>query len=166
MSRIGLTGRVAAWAAAGVIGAASVAGVATAASSSGTSGATPVAATASSAPATTTAETASDTTSDKPHRRHPLLRRAVHGEFTAKTKDGYGQFATQRGSVTAVSGTSLTVRSPDGFTHAYTVNDDTRVRHGKDQVTISDIKVGDKVAVVASKNGETLTALWVGERAK
>ena len=73
---------------------------------------------------------------------------AIHGEFTVKNgDDGYRTLATQRGEVTAVSSSSITVKSEDGFSRSYTVNDDTLVNAGNDG--IEDVKDGDTVHVTA-----------------
>jgi hypothetical protein len=73
---------------------------------------------------------------------------AIHGEFTVKNgDDGYRTLATQRGEVTAVSSSSITVKSEDGFSRSYTVNDDTLVNAGNDG--IEDVKEGDTVHVTA-----------------
>ncbi|WP_200937898.1 DUF5666 domain-containing protein [Arthrobacter sp. Leaf137] len=79
-----------------------------------------------------------------------------HGESVVKKADGTFQTVLgQRGTVEAVSSTSITVRSGDGFTQAYTVNADTRVtRNG----TIADIATGDVVRVAGVRDGDTATA--------
>lgn len=79
-----------------------------------------------------------------------------HGESVVKKADGTFQTVLeQRGTVEAVSSTSITVRSGDGFTQAYTVNADTRVtRNG----TIADIATGDVVRVAGVRDGGTATA--------
>lgn len=72
----------------------------------------------------------------------------IHGEFvTANPNGGWQTMATQKGEVTAVSATSLTVRSEDDFSRTYTVNDDTMVGAGDEG--IADVKVGDDVHVLA-----------------
>jgi hypothetical protein len=87
-------------------------------------------------------------------------RGALHGEFTAPDPDGgYQTLAMQRGEVTAVSATSVTVKSDDGFSRTYAVNDDTLVNAG-DQ-GIADVKTGDKVGVLAVVDGGTARAVRV-----
>jgi hypothetical protein len=93
--------------------------------------------------------------------RDGRIARAIHGEFVVRTRAGYQMVNVQRGTVTAVSGSSLTVRSDDGFTGSYAVTGDTIVHHGKEKVDISTVKAGDKVRVVARVDGETRTALRV-----
>jgi hypothetical protein len=132
-------------------------GAATAAvADSGTGGAPVTAAPATAA--TASAAAASPAAHTFRERRNA---RAIHGEFVVRTADGYRTVDVQRGRVTAVSGSSLTVRSDDGFTGSYSVTGDTVVHHGKEKVDISTVKVGDKVRVVARVDGGTHTALRV-----
>ena len=101
------------------------------------------------------------------HRGDVLERRTLHGEFTMRAPGSKAGSAittrvllVQRGSVTAVSSTSITVKSVDGFTATYPVNSSTKVRAAGKLATISAIKPGAKVHVLALKGG---AALLVGE---
>jgi len=80
---------------------------------------------------------------------HKGMGMGIHGEFTTRTPDGTGfqTMATQHGEVTEVSATSLTVKSEDGFSRTYVVNDDTMVNAGNEG--IGDVKQGDQVHVMA-----------------
>jgi len=71
----------------------------------------------------------------------------VHGEFTVKKPDGsgYETVATQTGEVTAVSPSSITVKSEDGFSRTYSVDENTVVGSGRDG--IGNVKTGDTVNV-------------------
>jgi hypothetical protein len=60
---------------------------------------------------------------------------SLHGEF-------------QNGEVTEVDGTSITVKSRDGFTDTYKLDDDTKVNGG--QGDLDDLAKGDIVTVIAS----------------
>lgn len=72
----------------------------------------------------------------------------IHGEFvTAAPGGGYQTIATQRGEVTAVSATSVTVKSEDGYSRTYVVDDNTSVNAGNEG--IGDVKTGDDVHVLA-----------------
>lgn len=72
----------------------------------------------------------------------------IHGEFvTAAPDGGYQTVATQQGEVTAVSATSITVRSEDGFSRTYAVDDNTLVNAGNEG--IADVEDGDDVRVKA-----------------
>jgi len=83
--------------------------------------------------------------------------RALHGE--AVVGDGKGGFRTvafQRGEVTAVSPTSLTVKSADGFSRTYALTAATKVNRGR--AVVGDIKNGHRVVVRADVVGSTATA--------
>lgn len=93
----------------------------------------------------------------KEHKHHSMFQRALHGEATLGGKK-HLVVDFQRGSVTKVSATSITVRSTDGFTASYAVNGDTKVRAQKQASTVGAVKTSDKVRVVGVKNGATVTA--------
>ena len=82
---------------------------------------------------------------------------AVHGQFVVpKPGGGYQTIDTQRGSVTAVNSTSITVKSADGFVKTYQVRSSTNVdaqRNG-----IASVKTGHQVMVTATDSGGTATA--------
>jgi Domain of unknown function (DUF5666) len=71
----------------------------------------------------------------------------LHGEFTVKKPDGsgYQTVATQTGEVTAVSPSSITVKSEDGFSRTYSVDENTVVGSGRDG--IGSVKTGDTVHI-------------------
>jgi Domain of unknown function (DUF5666) len=82
---------------------------------------------------------------------------ALHGEFVVpRSGGGYQTDDTQRGSVTAVSTSSITVKSADGFTKTYKVTSSTLVDAQRDG--ISSIKNGHQVSVLATVSGGTATA--------
>jgi hypothetical protein len=70
----------------------------------------------------------------------------------------------QRGIVETVSETSLTVKSEDGFSNSYVLNTETRIRKEKLDASRSDINVKDRVRVLATKEGSTLTAIVVRDQ--
>lgn len=81
------------------------------------------------------------------------LAGALHGEFVVPTADGGTQIMRmQRGDVTAISADSLTVTSTDGFKADYVVGD------GLD---LSSVQVGTKVLVLATVDGDSVTATVV-----
>lgn len=85
---------------------------------------------------------------------------ALHGEFTTKKAGGgYQTMAMQLGQVTAVSASSVTVKSEDGFSRTYGVNDGTLVNAGNDG--IADVKNGDTVHVLALVTGGSANAVRV-----
>jgi hypothetical protein len=85
---------------------------------------------------------------------------AIHGQYVApKSGGGYQTIAFQNGKVTAVSSTSITLRSVDGYTHTYVVNSSTTVNAQRGG--ISSIKTGNEVVVRATVSGSTTTAAQV-----
>lgn len=101
---------------------------------------------------------------DKAHERD-LVKRALHGEVTLRGAK-HRVVDVQRGTVSAVSATSITVRSTDGFTATYVVDATTKIREAKEKATIAAVKTGDRVRVVATKDGSTLTATRIADRTK
>jgi len=80
---------------------------------------------------------------------------AVHGELV--TSDGRGGFATilnQTGTVTAVSPTSITVRSADAFTQTYDLPPGA-------QKTGQSIVVNEEVTIQGKRTGQVTTATSV-----
>ncbi|HVV23569.1 MAG TPA: hypothetical protein VHF06_29300 [Pseudonocardiaceae bacterium] len=115
--------------------------------------------TSSTAPSATASGTPSSAAKHAHHPRRLLgrLGRVEHGEVTVGTKHGDRVVDVQRGQVTAVSATSVTVRSGDGFTATYAVNSTSKIRADKKQAAISSVHDGDQVAVVALRSGGTAT---------
>ena len=95
-----------------------------------------------------------------------LLGRALHGEATVtggkESADRTRVVVFQRGTVQKVSATALEVKSTDGYTATYTVGPKVRVRTGapgsKQPGTIADVRSGGQVRVLATEEGQTLTA--------
>jgi hypothetical protein len=82
---------------------------------------------------------------------------AIHGQYvTPKSGGGYQTVDVQTGKVTAVSSTSITLRSADGYTHSYTVTGSTVV--DAQRGGISSIKTGNEASVQATVSGSTATA--------
>src|SRR5439155_5146164 len=76
---------------------------------------------------------------------------ALHGQFTAPAPNGgYQTILVQRGTVQKVSDSSITVKSEDGFTHTYSVDNNTLVAAGNNG--IADVSNGDTVRVLAVGN--------------
>jgi hypothetical protein len=116
----------------------------------------------------TSAASSTGTTPDHPWAgRYPRIRallasRVEHGELVLEARTGPAvTMDVQRGQVTAVSATSISLRSDDGYTATYAVGPDTKVRLGGTPRTIGDVKVGETAGVLATKNGDTMTATHV-----
>jgi hypothetical protein len=100
---------------------------------------------------------------DRPGRhRHPWRARrffrGLHGEATIRTKSGFAQVVWQRGQVTAVSGSGLTVRSADGASWQWVVNGDTKIRKKGDRSSLKQLAANDWILVIGELSGSTRTA--------
>jgi hypothetical protein len=85
----------------------------------------------------------------------------LHSESVVKKADGTFQtILEQRGTAEAVSGTSITVKSEDGYSQTYAVSADTKVK-----ASIADIATGDTVRISGVKNGDQVTAERIVEGA-
>ncbi|HMC71188.1 MAG TPA: hypothetical protein VKJ07_18670 [Mycobacteriales bacterium] len=90
--------------------------------------------------------------------RRGMLARLEHGQLTLQTKQGDRTVDLQRGTVSSVSPTSISVTSPDKFHADYTIDTSTKVRTRNGLVSPSSIHVGDRVFVVAT-GGKALRIL-------
>lgn len=90
-------------------------------------------------------------------RRHALLARTVHADLVVKAGEGFRNLTFDRGEVTAVSDTSITLHRPDGVDVTVALTANTRYR-GVDGPGA--IETG-KPAVVLAGDG---SALVVGQR--
>ncbi len=87
----------------------------------------------------------------------------IHGSFVApKAGGGYQTVHTQRGTVTAVSATSITVTSEDGYAKTYAVTATTVVHAQRDG--IASIAKGDEVMLIGIESGDTVTAVQIMDR--
>ena len=84
----------------------------------------------------------------------------IHGSYvTPKQGGGYQTVHSQRGTVTAVSSTSITVTSEDGYAKTYKVTASTVVNAQRDG--IDSIATGDTVVVTGIEDGDTVTAVSI-----
>jgi len=84
----------------------------------------------------------------------------LHSEVVlAKDGGGTQTVLVQKGAVTEVNGTSVTVKSADGYTKSYAVNGDTKVKADKDE--IGAVAANEEVLVVAPQSGDKQTATVV-----
>ena len=93
-----------------------------------------------------------------------LLKRLSHAEIVTRNKQGFVTHDLIRGTVTAVSSTSITVQAADKTSETFTVNGDTKVRvrsGGKGTASsIDKVSKGDQV-FVAGVGASTPTAKHV-----
>jgi hypothetical protein len=93
------------------------------------------------------------------HRRWRARRVAramgIHGEATTRNaKTGaYVAHEWQRGRITAVHGSDVTVRSMDGTTWTWVAGSSTKVTRDRRSIAESALKTGDKVFVLGKKSG-------------
>jgi hypothetical protein len=90
--------------------------------------------------------------------RNYLRGNTLHGEVTVQTKNGVKTIVVQRGSVTSVNGTSLTVKSTDGYSLTWTLAAQATVVQNKKKTTTSALKAGEQVGVAGTKDGSADTA--------
>jgi hypothetical protein len=90
--------------------------------------------------------------------RFGLLQRAIHGDVIVRSQSGKGfeNVTFDRGEVTAVSASSITVKRPDGQSVTKAIDANTKFRGVQ---SAGDVKTG-KPALVMSKGG---TATMVGQ---
>ncbi|MEA5454676.1 hypothetical protein SPF06_08085 [Sinomonas sp. JGH33] len=87
----------------------------------------------------------------------------LHGQMTVKKPDGTIQtIFVQRGTVTDVSDTKVTVKSDDGFTQTYVLNTSTKF-FGQNQprgapIKPGDVAKGDTILVRAEQSGSDFVA--------
>ncbi len=93
---------------------------------------------------------------DKRHPQKVLLHRNVlHGEAVVQGKDGQNvTVAVQRGVVTAIDASSVTVKSSDGFTWTWTFLPELRVIEKRATIQPSEIKAGADIALAGPKSGD------------
>jgi hypothetical protein len=81
----------------------------------------------------------------------------IHGTFTVKgANGGYETIDTQYGTAEAVSSSSITVKSADGFSQTYAVSASTTVDAGRNGIL--SVKVGDTVSIQGLVSGSTIKA--------
>jgi len=108
------------------------------------------------------ASTPADRREQREDRRHAarkfLRKNTLHGEMTVQGKDGVKTVVVQRGTVTAVDGSSVSVRSTDGFALTWTLGDPVRVVQDKKKVEVSAVKVGAEIGAAGVRDGSATVA--------
>jgi hypothetical protein len=161
MSRSGAALRAAGWV---TVGAVAVGGVATAATTTSSDPSKPAASNATNA--ATPPANAKKKWGTRGGELGRLEGRLLHGQFVVRGKDNKPTtLAEQRGTVSAVSPTSISLTSTDGFSQTYVVNVDTKVRIDRKKSSIADVKLGQTATVIAGVSGSTETAKMIVERA-
>lgn len=84
----------------------------------------------------------------------------IRGEFVVRDREGaFRTVATQMGEATAVSADAITVRSEDGFSRTYRIDDATSINGNRGEV--GDLATGTQVRVLAHLDGDTATAVHI-----
>ncbi|WP_250283705.1 MULTISPECIES: hypothetical protein [unclassified Frankia] len=91
------------------------------------------------------------------------VSRPLHGDATVRTDDGYQVITYQRGELTSLSQTSVTISSKDGYKATYAVTGDTDLWADGDDAGIGDFRTGTTVVVAATVDGDTRTAEHLAE---
>lgn len=82
-----------------------------------------------------------------------LMRDALHGDFTISENGSYVTERMQTGQVSALSATSITVKSVDSYTQTYTIGSSTQ--------KASNLANGSTVTVLAKVTGDTAAATTI-----
>jgi hypothetical protein len=90
--------------------------------------------------------------------RRSLARNVEHGEVVVKTKNGDKTIDVQRGTVTAISSSTVTVKSSDGVSETWTFGSPIHVIDHRTTVQPSNVTAGAQVGVAGTRSGGTLTA--------
>lgn len=90
--------------------------------------------------------------------RRALARNVEHGEMVVKTKDGDKTIDVQRGTITAITSTTVTVKSADGVTEVWTFGNPIHVVEHRTSVQPSNVTTGETVGVAGTKSNGNLTA--------
>jgi Domain of unknown function (DUF5666) len=91
-----------------------------------------------------------------------LLNRVVRGDLTLRAKGGtYVQIHYERGQISAVSSTSITITGPDGKGATFAVTATTRIRSGGKLVAIGDLTKGQNAVVLGTGSAGSYNALLI-----
>jgi hypothetical protein len=84
--------------------------------------------------------------------------RALHGEATVQTDNGTKTYVFANGTVSALSGTSITIKSSDNVSTTFAINSDTRYGFQNFSQPQAELKTGQTARVIGTKSGDTNTA--------
>lgn len=90
------------------------------------------------------------------------LGRVLRADMTVLKKDGTTMVVhSERGEISTVSASSITIKGLDGVSTTFAVTADTRVREKGRQAKIADLEVGDLAMVVGKASGAGYEALLI-----
>ncbi|MEV8510931.1 hypothetical protein [Dactylosporangium sp. NPDC051484] len=91
-----------------------------------------------------------------------MLKGVEHGEGVIQTKQGEVHVAMQQGTLTSVSGSSVTVKSADGWTRTWTLGENLRVYELRHTLQPGTLTTGSMITIAGTTSGtganETFTA--------
>jgi hypothetical protein len=90
--------------------------------------------------------------------RKYLRKNTLHGDITVQGKDGVKTIVVQRGTVTAVTSTGVSVKSTDGFALTWTFGDKLRLVQDRKAVPTSALKTGQEIGVAGTRDGDVTKA--------
>jgi hypothetical protein len=90
-----------------------------------------------------------------------LGARVLHGQLTIRTRSGVRSVDTQLGVVRAVTSTSLTVGSADGFSMTWALGPETKVREGRVAGSLASLAVGQTVRLLGPTSAGGADASYV-----
>ena len=91
-----------------------------------------------------------------------LAKNTLHGEAVVQTKDGQTMtVVVQRGTITDLTDSSVTVKSTDGYTLTWKFGDNLRVVEKRTTIQPSDVKVGMQIGVAGAKDGDSGVARFI-----
>jgi len=85
--------------------------------------------------------------------RKYLRKNTLHGEISVQGKDGVKTIVVQRGTVTAATSNSVTVKSTDGFTATWTFGDQLKIIQNRKPAQLSTLKTGAQIGIAGTKDG-------------
>jgi hypothetical protein len=90
--------------------------------------------------------------------RKYLRKNTLHGDITVQGKDGVKTIVVQRGTITAVTSTGVSVKSVDGFALTWTFGDKLRLVQDRKAVPTGALKTGQEVGVAGTREGDATKA--------
>lgn len=103
--------------------------------------------------ATAFGQTGTPSPTDPAAKDRRKAHRVVHSETKVQTDDGFALVIRDHGEITAVDGSRVTIKRLDGETVTVAAGEDTRIRRNGEQATVSDLKPGDRAAIVQIDRG-------------
>jgi hypothetical protein len=90
------------------------------------------------------------------------LGRVLRADATVLKKDNTTMVVHyERGEITAVSSSSITIKGLDGVSATFAVTAHTRVREKGHAAKITDLSVGERAMVLGTKSGDAYTAVLI-----